>query len=139
MTNNEYYLVRISTDGTITVLPTKKTPELQQLYDLIGCDCVETVRITHDVIMLVDESGWLKEDPVPNFKASLLYSGTPHSIAGNAVLLKINRRACDWKALSYEEAECLMIKIKNMTEAYIQKELNSGRVNIDLILQGRKE
>lgn len=123
MTNNEYYLVKISTDGVIGLFKTKKTPELQQLYDLIGCDCVETVRIDNDVLMLVDESGWLKEDPVPNFKASLLYSGTPHSIAGNAVLLKLDRRACDWKAFTYEEAVGLQIEIDARTEAYIQDEL----------------
>lgn len=111
MKSNAYYLVKISTDGTVGLFTTKKTPELQQLYDLIGCDCVETVRIDSDVLMIVDESGWLKDDPVPNFKASLLYSGTPHSIAGNAVLLKLNRRACDWKAFTYEEAVDLQDKL----------------------------
>ena len=55
--------------------------------------------------------------------ASLLYSGTPHSIAGNAVLLKLTRRACDWEALSYEEAVALKIEIETMAEAYIQDEL----------------
>lgn len=123
MTNNEYYLVKISTDGTVGLFKTKKTPELQQLYDLIGCDCVETIRLTKDVLMIVDESGWLKDDPVPNFKASLLYSGTPHSIAGNAVLLKLNRRACDWKALTFDEAVAVRIEIETRAEAYIQDEL----------------
>ena len=123
MTNNAYYLVKISTDGVTGLFKTKKTPELQQLYDLIGCDLVESVWIDNDVLMLVDESGWLKEDPVPNFKASLLYSGTPHSIAGNAVLLKLDRRACDWKAFTLEEAEGLLIEIETRTEAYIQDEL----------------
>lgn len=123
MTNNAYYLVKISTDGVTGLFKTKKTPELQQLYDLIGCDLVETVRIDNNVLMLVDESGWLKDDPVPNFKASVLYSGTPHSIAGNAVLLKLDRRACDWKAFTLEEAESLLIEIETMTEAYIQDEL----------------
>ena len=52
----DYYLVRISTDGTVELFTTKKTPELQQLYDLIGCDLVETVRIDNDVLMIVDES-----------------------------------------------------------------------------------
>jgi len=124
MTNNEYYLVKISTDGTIGLFKTKKTPELQQLYDLIGCDLVETVWITyHDVLMLVDESGWLKENPVANFKASLLYSGTPESIAGNAVLLKLNRKACDWEALTFDEAVAVRIEIEARAEAYIQDEL----------------
>ena len=123
MTNNAYYLVKISTDGVTGLFKTKKTPELQQLYDLIGCDLVESVRIDNDVLMIVDESGWLKEDPVPNFKASVLYSGTPHSIAGNAVLLKLDRRACDWKALSYDEAVGLLIEIEARAEAYIQDEL----------------
>ena len=123
MTNNAYYLVKISTDGVTGLFKTKKTPDLQQLYDLIGCDLVESVRIDNDVLMLVDESGWLKDDPVPNFKASLLYSGTPHSIAGNAVLLKLDRRACDWKALSYDEAAGLLIEIEARAEAYIQDEL----------------
>ncbi len=123
MINNAYYLVKISTNGIVGLFQSKKTPELQHLYDLIGCDCVETVRIDNDVLMLVDESGWLKEDPVPNFKASLLYSDTPHSIAGNAVLLKLDRRACDWKALTYEEAVGLQIEIDARTEAYIQDKL----------------
>lgn len=123
MTNEKYYLLVISDFGPITYYRTKKTPELQQLYDLIGCDLVETVRIDNDVLMIVDESGWLKDDPVPNFKASLLYSGTPHSIAGNAVLLKLDRRACDWKALTYDEAVGLHIEIEARAEAYIQDEL----------------
>ena len=123
MTNNAYYLVKISTDGVTGLFKTKKTPELQQLYDLIGCDLVESLRIDNDVLMLVDESGWLKDEPVPNFKASLLYYGTPHSIAGNAVLLKLDRRACDWKALSYDEAVGLLIEIEAMAESYIQDEL----------------
>ena len=111
MTNNAYYLVKISTDGTVGLFTTKKTPELQQLYDLIGCDLVETVRIDNDVLMIVDESGWLKDDPVPNFKASILYSDTPYSIAGNAVLLKLDRRACDWKAFTFDEAVGLHDKL----------------------------
>lgn len=123
MINNAYYLVKISTNGVIKLIQTKKTPELQQLYDLIGCDLVETVRIDSDVLMIVDESGWLKDDPVPNFKASLLYSGTPHSIAGNAVLLKLNRRACDWNALTFDEAAGLLFEIEAQAEAYIQDEL----------------
>lgn len=119
----DYYLVKISTDGVTGLFKTKKTPELQQLYDLIGCDLIETVRIDNDVLMIVDESGWLKDDPVPNFKASILYSGTPHSIAGNAVLLKLDRRACDWKAFTFDEAVGLHIEIETRTEAYIQDEL----------------
>jgi hypothetical protein len=123
MTNNKYYLVRIDTDGTVGLFKTKKTPELQQLYDLIGCDLVESVRIDNDVLMLVDESGWLKEDPVPNFKASLLYSDMPHSIAGNAVLLKLDRRACDWKAFTFDEAVAVHIEIEARAKAYIQDKL----------------
>ena len=120
MKNNEYYLVKISTDGVVGLFKTKKTPELQQLHDLIGCDCIESVYLKDEYLMIVDESGWLKDDPVPNFKASVLYSGTAASIAGNAVLLKLNRRACDWKALTYEEAVGLQIEIDARTEAYIQ-------------------
>lgn len=122
MTNNAYYLVKISTNGVIKLIQTKKTPELQQLYDLIGCDCIETVYLKDNYLMIVDESGWLKDDPVPNFKASVLYSDTA-IIAGNAVLLKLNRRACDWKALTYEEAVGLQIEIDARTEAYIQDKL----------------
>ena len=84
---------------------------MQQLYDLIGCDLVETVSVDNDVLMIVDESGWLKDDPVPNFKASILYSDTPYSIAGNAVLLKLDRRACDWKAFTFDEAVGLHDKL----------------------------
>lgn len=123
MNKSDFYMLKLNAYGTTEIVTTKKRPELQQLYDLIGCDCIENVYLKNGYLMIVDESGWLKEDPVPNFNASILYSGTVASIAGIAVLLKLDRRSSDWKALTYEEAVGLRIEIEARTEAYIQNEL----------------
>lgn len=120
MNKSDFYMLKLNTNGTTEIVTTKKRPDLQQLYDLIGCDCIERVYLKNGYLMIVDESGWLKARPVPNFKASLLYSDTQQSIAGIAVLLKLERRACNWKALTYEEAVALQIEIEARTEAYIQ-------------------
>ena len=106
------FCVKIDTTGTVSVLECPE-PSLEFLYKEIGCELVEYVNVGHPdekIIMLVDESGWLKDDPIPNLKASLLYSDTTDSIAGNAVLLRRNR--CDWEAFSYPEAVLLKIAVE---------------------------
>lgn len=52
--------------------------DLDQIYRIIGCDCVEQVSSTiPDVVFLVDESGKIKNPPQHyNRLASKLYGGT---------------------------------------------------------------
>lgn len=99
----KYYVIKLDTDGSITTVETEKAPDLKFLYEQIGCSLIESVNLWGDYIMLVDEEGWLKEMPVANPRASLLYSGSLSSIAGNVVIMKhgIN----DWKALTGPETE----------------------------------
>lgn len=106
----KYYVIRLDTDGSITTVETEKSPGLKFLYEQIGCSLIESVNLWDDYIMLVDEEGWWKENPVPNKNASYLYSVSPSSIVGNAVVLK--RTRCDWKAFSETEIKRALTDIK---------------------------
>lgn len=114
-----YFSIQISKYGSVGVLPAKKTPDLEYVHKFVDCDIVETVNLRGfdgDFIMLVDEEGWLKPDPVLNIKASLLYRGTPFDIAGNALILKRNRY--DWAALTANECEYLLREINATIELF---------------------
>lgn len=61
-------------------------------YQAIGCDCIEVVhpkRLPHPYVMIIDESGALKELPL-NPLASVLYETDKHGwpIMGTALLMK---------------------------------------------------
>ena len=66
---------------------------LPHIYKLIGCDCIDTVRLPqHRQVMLVDDIGYAKELPV-NTKATALYHsvcrpGTTAPIVGDVVLVR---------------------------------------------------
>lgn len=118
----KYYVIKLDTDGSITTVETEKAPGLKFLYEQIGCSLIESVNLWDDYIMLVDEEGWLKENPVPNKNASYLYSVSPSSIVGNAVVLK--RTRCDWKAFSETEIKRALtdIKMDLSISCYIREE-----------------
>ena len=114
-----YFSIQISKYGSVGVLPAKKVPDLEYVHKFVDCDIVETVNLRGfdgDFIMLVDEEGWLKPDPVLNVTASLLYRGTPFDIAGNALILKRNRY--DWEALTANECEYLLREINATIELF---------------------
>lgn len=61
-------------------------------YKAIGCDCIEVVhpkRLPHPYVMIIDESGALKDLPL-NPQASVLYETDKHGwpIMGTALLMK---------------------------------------------------
>lgn len=115
-----YFTIQISKDGSFGVLPAKKIPDLEYVHKFVDCDIVESVNLCgfdrDNIIMLVDEEGWLKPDPVINVTASLLYRGTPFDIAGNALILKRNRY--DWEALTANECEYLLREINALVEIF---------------------
>ena len=50
---------------------------LSDLYPVIGCSCIETVAVGHGLVLLVDESGKIKDPPQPlNPFASRFYRGS---------------------------------------------------------------
>ena len=115
----DYCVILLEAPGRIHVMQSKKRPDLETVHELIGCDIVESVDLCGfdgDYIMLVDQEGWLKPDPVLNIKASLLYRVTPFDIAGNALILKRNRY--DWKALTLNETEYLLKEIDAAFELF---------------------
>lgn len=81
----------LRTDGTQSVVQPKNGScfQLQELHDLLGVNCVELVYLRDGKhILVVDESGWLKQDPELNVLASILYGG---DIVGNALFCKRNQ------------------------------------------------
>ena len=115
----DYCVILIEASGNISVKQSKKVPDLETVHELVRCDCVESVNLygfDGDYIMLVDESGWLKPDPVINIPASLLYRGSPFDIAGNALIMK--RKRYDWEALTANECEYLLKEIRASVELF---------------------
>lgn len=111
----DYCVILLEAPGRMHVLRSKKVPDLETVHELVECDLVESVDLQgfdDDYIMLVDESCWLKEETFINVYASLIYSGYPDSIAGNALILKRNRY--DWEALTLDEG------------AYVLKEIDAA-------------
>lgn len=114
-----YFTIQISKYGSVGVLPAKKVPDLEYVHKFVDCDLVESVNLRGfdgDYIMLVDESGWFRPDPVINIKASLLYSGRPCDIVGNALILK--RKRYEWEALTANECEYLLREINATIELF---------------------
>jgi hypothetical protein len=56
---------------------------LQELYNAIGCEMIEIVYLPNDIILIVDEEGMLKPNPVINRLASHF---AHQRIVGNAIL-----------------------------------------------------
>ena len=66
---------------------------LENAYELIGCDWVESVRavnLKEPYVLVVDEEGLVKDRPVLNLIASILYGALKHGqpIAGDAIVMK---------------------------------------------------
>ncbi len=78
--------------GEIKVLELAEPININEIYGLIGCDFFETVRIIFtDIIMMLDESGKIKDPPKPvNPRASMLYSGLQYGdyIVGDVLIGK---------------------------------------------------
>ena len=109
----DYCVILLEAPGRVHVMQSKKVPDLETVHELVECDCVESVNLKGfdgDYIMLVDESGWLKEETFINVFASLIYSGDPDSIAGNALILKRDRD--NWRALTVREGAYILTVIK---------------------------
>ena len=117
----DYCVILLEAPGRIHVMQSKKRPDLETVHELIGCDLVESVDLQGfggDYIMLVDESCWLKEGTFINVYASIIYSGAPDSISGNALILKRNRY--DWEALTLNETEYLLKEIDAAFELFCE-------------------
>lgn len=64
---------------------------LEECYEHIGCDLVEVVNLNDGRIIILDEEGLLKADPVINFIATGLASHAYKQffpIVGNCILCK---------------------------------------------------
>ena len=117
----DYCVILLEAPGRIHVMQSKKRPDLETVHELVECDLVESVNLQGfdgDYIMLVDESGWLKEGTFINVYASIIYSGAPDSISGNALILKRNRY--DWEALTLNETEYLLKEIDAAFELFCE-------------------
>ncbi len=88
---------------------------LEQIGKIIGCEVCQTVRTERlggKYILVVDEEGLLKDEPVFNEMASYLYEVEKHGeiIAGDAVIVKLSffpGEGYDLEWLDMEEARAL--------------------------------
>lgn len=81
--------VLIRTDGSTQMLEGKQS--FSTIYQLIGCDCLDTVSLAHGLVMLVDDTGLLDNKPVNPIATGLYYAKcqhvTPNSIHGDVVIV----------------------------------------------------
>lgn len=71
----------------------KKGFQLQELYDLIGCDLIQPIEFSKEEMFICDEEGWLKPDAQRNEKVNEYITnicGDDWDVAGNVVICKIN-------------------------------------------------
>jgi hypothetical protein len=59
--------------------------ELHQLYDVMKCDLVDTIRLSRDHIFFVDDEGMLKEDQPGGFRVN--YKKREVNFIGTGVLV----------------------------------------------------
>ena len=86
-------LFKITTAGQLEVIECKDDKLLDTCYKEIGCDCIEcptSAILPGHLQMIVDESGWLKDEPQINVIASWFYSKLhkDYLIAGTAIIAR---------------------------------------------------
>lgn len=82
------FIVRVTTDGTITFEEVRERVVLADLYRLIGCTMVEPVYLhNEDLVMWADEEGFMSASPTINAVATRVGSrfGTAQPFVGNVV------------------------------------------------------
>ena len=69
---------------TVTEIDLKQNPNktLAEIYQRIGCECIEIVYIDEEMVLICDESGRLKD-----FKGAFTFIGSDMVIAGKAIIL----------------------------------------------------
>lgn len=77
----------LTVDGsTIQIRPENGSDfQLEQLYSVLGCDCIEVVRLRDNMILIIDEEGKLVDKRI-NHKATALYNNPDDVIVGDALL-----------------------------------------------------
>lgn len=105
------YAVKLNTQLDVEIV--EKKPEqsfLDFCYENIGCQCVEKVNaryLKEPFVLMIDEEGRFKDQPVVNFIASYLYGTHEHHepIVGNAMVMKLGMTDAGPDILPLDEAE----------------------------------
>lgn len=86
---NSYFLS--DTNDKLCLIKFNDPISLNFMYHFIDCDCIECVYTPYlrDLVMVIDESGKLKDKPINRF-ASCLYPGSEYGdpIVGNVLFMK---------------------------------------------------
>lgn len=115
------YTVRIeAAEATVEMVEIREGASIQNVgHELIGCRMIEIVQPRYFLkgyCIVIDEEGWLKEEPVLNAVASHMYGMHKHGqgIVGNAIVMKnvMTGDGPDVGWLTKEEAEAVVIWIK---------------------------
>ena len=86
--------IKLRTDGHVDIIDVPQQRSLLSwFYTQIGCSCIENVYprgLQEPYMMVVDEEGLLKDDPVINFLGSYLYETQEHGhpIVGTALVMQ---------------------------------------------------
>ena len=88
------YAIKLGTQLSIDIVQPKKGESLLDFcYREIGCDMIEMVRpkgLDRPFLLVIDEEGLLKDEPVVNFIGSYLYRTQEHGnpIVGEVLIMQ---------------------------------------------------
>lgn len=113
--------IKLSTDGTISLLDVPEERDFHWFAQQIGCDYIEIVYprdLEEGYQMIVDEEGLYKETPRLNFIGAWLYGMQDHGnpIVGDALIMKTayTEDGIDTDGLPEDEAEKLAGNLREM-------------------------
>lgn len=89
---SETYLY-VKADGSVSRVIVPYESFNDSVHELVSCSIYELVRVPGGFTLVVDENGKIYEEPKPvNYKASMLYPGTPHgdAIVGDVLIGRID-------------------------------------------------
>lgn len=130
MKNKVGYAVHITPGKYLAIHETDLSVE--EIHTLLECDCFELVHLPRfplpGIVMLVDESGKLKEKGL-NPIASILYAAGAEFIAGDALLCKLEYTPGDGYDIApfgEKEAETVAGVVQWLVGAFVAEDIKNS-------------
>lgn len=120
--------ILIKTDNSITTVDIEDDKLLDKCHELLECECIEVVSINRTDVLIVDESGKLKDKEV-NAIASCFYPGTDYGdpIVGHALLCR--RNESELEAIPGHALETYLSYLQKIKDVIcVKEEGESGNV-----------
>lgn len=111
------YAIKLTATGTFQIVEIPENRDWRWPSQQIGCDLIDIVRtdgLGHEFVMIVDDEGLLKEDPMINMIASVLYGFKKHGefLVGDVLIMREDEE--DLAGLDSDQIDEVFLKIAEM-------------------------